>query len=113
MIADGFVRFSVAFDAVPWFAQATEYDLKSLASEGWTWNRSDSAAAVVAAAMHDDRLAAVLSAMAKSDRDIPFVCHVDEANAKAWLRRYRPHMFRDEEAPGDVRLPLKRYLSGW
>jgi len=41
------------------------------------------------------------------------VCHVDEANAKAWLRRYRPHMFRDEEAPGDVRLPLKRYLSGW
>jgi hypothetical protein len=113
MIATGSVRFSVPFNAAFWFNQATETDLRRLAAEGWAWNRRDSTAAVLAAAMYDDRLAAVLAAVAKSGQDIPFTCRVDAADAEAWLRRYRPRLLQDEEAPDDVRLPLKRYLSRW
>lgn len=113
MIADGVVRFSVPFNAMPWFSQATEDELKSLEVNAWQWNCEDSAVVAYAAALHDDRLSRVLSALARSGRDIPFTCEFDEASAKAWMRRYRPKWVDDEEAQEKVRLPLRRYLSKW
>jgi hypothetical protein len=102
------VKFSVGFDAGPWFAQATESELKSLAADGWRWNGKDSVAAVHAAAMHDDRMARVLIALAKSGRRIHFTCKVDEADASAWLNRRRPNQVQKEEDTDEIRLPLRR-----
>ena len=81
-------RHQVDFDALPWFEQATDEEIVALAACGWG---GDYEADEVALFFEDKNPAiAVLLDHCRAADECGFECHVDEADALAWVRKHRP-----------------------
>jgi hypothetical protein len=83
-------RVEITFDALKWFQQASDKEILDLAECGWG---GDYPADYVAhffgsRATHD--LFLYLEKFAPNDTG--FECHVDEAMARAWIAKRRPHL---------------------
>lgn len=92
--SDDYVAES-SFDAAPWFAQATDKQIRDLAACGWGGNYpADS----VAEWFHDLKQSPEVSAvfdyihLRRRVETIGFECHVDEEAALAWLAAKRPEL---------------------
>lgn len=83
------------FDAVPWFAQASDREILALSRGRWR-NSSDSDAVAVFIAAHDQRVAAVLDYARVVDAGT--VCEINAGEALAWLAVHRPTIARRARA---------------
>ena len=97
--SDDFVVQVNEFDASPWFAQASDEELRALRNEGYGGNyTADSVAEFMAT--YDSRVQAMFdhnNALPDSIELRGFECHVNEDEALAWLIQHRPHLLAEEE----------------
>lgn len=87
-------RVEVDFDAAPWFAQASDDDIRFLQADGWGFSET---ADVVALHFGDSHprigfLFEYLDTFSEGD-SIGFECHVDPDSAMAWLKVNRPDLW--------------------
>ncbi|MBA4071400.1 MAG: hypothetical protein C0497_06105 [Gemmatimonas sp.] len=83
------------FNAVPWFAQASDDEILALSRGRWR-NSSDSDAVAVFMATQDQRVAAVLDYARVVDAGT--VCEINAGEALAWLAIHRPTIARRARA---------------
>lgn len=83
------------FNAVPWFAQASDREILALSRGRWR-NSSDSDAVAVFMAAQDQRVAAVLDYARVVDAGT--VCEINAGEALAWLAIHRPTIARRARA---------------
>jgi hypothetical protein len=82
-----------AFDAAPWFAQASETEIADLAACEWRGDYpADEVAIWTAENTENDEINAVFAyiAIRRKVESIGFECSVDEDAARAWLAANRP-----------------------
>jgi hypothetical protein len=86
--------YDVAFDATPWFLQASDNQILALAAIDWG---GDYAADEVAlfTRHREENLKALFDYLDRQPRvggrdAVGFECHVDGDEAEAWLRQHRP-----------------------
>ena len=90
--------FEVAFDAEPWFVQATDDDILDLADIGWGGNYPADAVAH----FFEDSIHEIGDLMGYCQRKdgVGFECHVNEEDALKWLAASRPELFDRVKALG-------------
>jgi hypothetical protein len=95
----------VAFDATPWFEQASEEELRALHEIGY---RGDCAADAVLLFFEEriEEVAAMLEYCRKSQtrgrEGVGFECEVDEDDALRWLAARRPGLLQEIGTNGDA-----------
>lgn len=94
--------FEAEFDAVIWFEDATDDQIRELAKIGWG---GDSAANEVAQFCKVSNQALVnmfcylsLGRIAGAQKGCEFECTVDRASVKDWLNKFRPHLVEEFES---------------
>lgn len=107
---NSFDRPEYTFDATPWFAQADDEDLVTVATSGRdSWGPSDASDEVAEyCGLSDERLAArfrLLHALEDANlNECGSDVELDEDEATAWVRAHRPHLLprltAGEEAAG-------------
>ena len=91
------------FDAVHWFTIATDTQILNLADCDWGGDYAADEVAQWSSDLYDDvgkvftYLATIQDDPAKKDVS-GFECYVDEADAMAWLKDHRPHLYEQIEA---------------
>ena len=99
--ADRVDRLKIRFDAGPWFAQASDQEIRALAKEGWG---SCCEADAVALFCEDvdpevDRFFDIIDGLREFDEDYGgFECYVNGDTALKWLRANRPAVLEDQRA---------------
>ena len=91
--SDDHVR-EATFDATPWFEQASDGELVSLAECGW---RGDYPADAVAQFMAEqsEPVRQVFEYI-ELVGDQGFECSVNTGDGETWLREHRPHLSKEE-----------------
>jgi hypothetical protein len=87
----------VPFDAVHWFTQASDEDILALAKDGWGGDYSaDQVAQWTEANGHIglEALFGYLERVASTRKSCGFECHIVEADARPWLEKNRPEVFK-------------------
>lgn len=93
----------VAFDATPWFVQASDDDLLKLAASNWGGDyAADSVAEHLESEAGYDEVSDALEYCRKITQaggTCGFEVHVDAAKAREWVKTYRPDVFAKMETP--------------
>jgi len=82
-------RVEVNFDATPWFEQASEDQIKELATCEWGSNYAADDVALFMADINK-KIQKMLDYCEHHPDQIGFECHVTSEDAIAWLRTERP-----------------------
>lgn len=89
----------VAFDAEPWFAAASDEEIRDLATEGPGWGASyaaDEVARELASSNRDlEMLFWYLDHLSGTQRACGFEVYINEQDALLWLRENRPHLYAE------------------
>jgi hypothetical protein len=84
----------VSFDAEPWFAQASDEQIISLANCGWNGDYPADEVAIFVAGINEavQRLFTYLELVSHRKDHPGFECSVEVQSAIAWLAQYRPQL---------------------
>lgn len=88
-------HYEVDFDAAPWFAQASDQDIRALHEIGWEGDYASDAVAEFFEATHPD-IAEVFTFCRATQRTrsaVGFECSVEGDEAMTWLKYHRPGLW--------------------
>jgi hypothetical protein len=98
LIVDDVGHSAVRFNAAPWFAQATDEQIKKLAANGWAGSQQADAVAEFFRSSNDDikKLFAFCEASCEAgdgSSDIGFCVNIDDDQAMTWLKEKRYNLW--------------------
>ena len=87
----------VDFDATKWFEEATDEDILELSDCGWGGDYPADSVAIFMADHNPEiesmfRYLEYISQRLSKEDESGFECHVDDADAKAWIKTNRPQL---------------------
>ena len=90
-VHDDLRQLEVQFDAAPWFARASEDEIRALRGIGWGGNYEADDVARFFEDRHPEIGALML--FCRTACRVGFECHIDENRAMQWLRLHRPQLW--------------------
>jgi hypothetical protein len=91
--------FEVAFDAMPWFTQASDEAIVKLANCGFGGDYPADEVSMFMAGINEeiDQMHKYVCRVQETHRDCGFECHIDRDAAMAWITKHRPALLNKLE----------------